>query len=136
MRKVALFVDIQYLYYRLKGKLDYEKTYDYAAEFGELIEATAYGRRVAGDSNFQHMLERVGFHTDFTTSNRSRVADITLAITCSEADVIILLSGDPGFEPVIKATDARVIIMSEDPNNRISQLAHSAIPIGEGLLCD
>jgi uncharacterized LabA/DUF88 family protein len=113
MEKIALFVDVQNIYYTTKQS--YQRHFNYAAfwaqatENREVVAAFAYAID-KGDSKqqgFQQILRNIGFEVKLKPyiqrSDGSAKGDWDVGITldvidyASQVDVIVLLSGDGDF---------------------------------------
>lgn len=114
MEKVAIFVDVQNIYYTTKQS--YQRHFNYSAFWAQatanrnVIAAYAYAID-KGDSKqqgFQQILRNIGFEIKLKPyiqrSDGSAKGDWDVGITldvidhASQADVIILLSGDGDFD--------------------------------------
>ncbi len=114
MEKVAIFVDVQNIYYTTRQS--YQRHFNYAAFWAqatanrEVVAAFAYAID-KGDSKqqgFQQILRNIGFEVKLKPyiqrSDGSAKGDWDVGITldvidyADQADVIILLSGDGDFD--------------------------------------
>jgi len=114
MEKVAIFVDVQNIYYTTRQS--YQRHFNYSAFWAqatanrEVIAAIAYAID-KGDSRqlgFQHILRNIGFEIKLKPyiqrSDGSAKGDWDVGITldvieyASKSDVVILLSGDGDFD--------------------------------------
>lgn len=134
MRTVEVIVDTQYLYHHHGSRLDYGKVIEYAAEFGEVIKRTAFGYRTKGNGPFQHMLKHKGFEVTF--ASRQQTAELTIALIDTQADIVLLVSGDAWLEPAVKRSPAEIIIMATSAECALSKHAFSAITLSGELLCN
>jgi len=118
MNKVAIFADVQNIYYTVKQHhhchFDYSAFWKQATANRSLVKAFAYATD-KGDPKqkaFQQILERVGFDVKLTPylqrRDGSTKADWDVGITLDMleyaklVDVIILVSGDGDFTAVVK----------------------------------
>lgn len=114
MDKVAIFVDVQNIYYttrqHFQRQFNYRAFWQQATENRELVTAKAYAID-KGDSKqrgFQQTLKGIGFEVKLKPyiqrSDGSAKGDWDVGITldvidyAQQADVIILLSGDGDFD--------------------------------------
>lgn len=117
MEKVAIFVDVQNIYYT--AKQSYQRHFNYSAFWAQattgrnVVAAIAYAID-KGDSKqqgFQQILRNIGFEIKLKPyiqrSDGSAKGDWDVGITldvidyAAQADVIILLSGDGDFDLLI-----------------------------------
>ena len=114
MKKIALFVDVQNIYYTTKqafGKsFNYRKFWDETQRRGDIVTANAYAIQSNNDGQrkFQDALRHIGFEVKLKPyiqrKDGSAKGDwdvgITIDImeTAESADIIILLSGDGDFD--------------------------------------
>jgi uncharacterized LabA/DUF88 family protein len=118
MRKIAIFVDVQNIYYTTKQRyqrnFDYNKFWNRITTNKDVVAATAYAT-TKGDkkqTEFQNILRAVGFEVKLkpyiSRSDGSSKGDWDVGITidilkCSEAvDTVILASGDGDFDLLLK----------------------------------
>lgn len=123
MEKVAIFVDVQNIYYTTKQS--YQRHFDYNAFWSQatanrnVIAAFAYAidKGDMKQQGFQQILRNIGFEVKLKPyiqrSDGSAKGDWDVGITidvldyASQADVIILLSGDGDFDLLLtKANNA------------------------------
>ncbi len=113
MKKIALFVDVQNIYYTCKEaygrQFNYRKLWQHLAYEGELVTANAYAihRGDDGQLKFQDALKHIGFEVKLKPfilrCDGSAKGDWDVGITidimesAKEVDAIILLSGDGDF---------------------------------------
>ena len=114
MKKVAIFVDVQNVYYTSKqtfGKnFDYNKFWVKATNGREVVKAVAYAieRGDQKQHEFQNILRAIGFEVKLKPfiqrSDGSAKGDWDVGITidameCTDsADIIVLVSGDGDFD--------------------------------------
>jgi uncharacterized LabA/DUF88 family protein len=118
MRKIAIFVDVQNIYYTTKHRyqrnFDYNKFWKRITRNKNVVAATAYAT-TKGDkkqTEFQNILRAIGFEVKLkpyiSRSDGSSKGDWDVGITidilkCAKAvDSIILASGDGDFDLLLK----------------------------------
>ncbi|MBR9865740.1 MAG: NYN domain-containing protein [Oceanospirillales bacterium] len=118
MNRIAVFVDVQNIYYTTRQaygrQFNYRKLWQKISSQGEIISATAYAIHRGDDSQlkFQNALKHIGFNVKLKPyiqrSDGSAKGDWDVGITidvmdtASEADTIILLSGDGDFDLLLE----------------------------------
>ncbi|UJF21433.1 LabA-like NYN domain-containing protein [Shewanella sp. OMA3-2] len=123
MYKIAVFVDVQNVYYTCKQAFDrsfnYRELYKQLADRGEITHAIAYAIAPNDDGQvkFQDALKYIGFTVKtkpyIQRSDGSAKGDWDVGITIDmlelSADVneVILLSGDGDFDLLIKAINRK-----------------------------
>ena len=114
MKRVAIFVDVQNVYYTSRqtyGKnFDYNKFWLKATDDREVVKAVAYAieRRDEKQYQFQNILRAIGFEVKLKPfiqrSDGSAKGDWDVGITidamegADSADVVVLVSGDGDFD--------------------------------------
>ncbi|MCL1048806.1 NYN domain-containing protein [Shewanella abyssi] len=114
MKKIALFVDVQNIYYTCRQaygrQFNYRKLWQHLGYEGEITHATAYAihRGDDGQLKFQDALKHIGFEVKLKPfiqrSDGSAKGDWDVGIAidimevASEVDSVILLSGDGDFD--------------------------------------
>jgi uncharacterized LabA/DUF88 family protein len=114
MQKVAIFVDVQNIYYTTKQNFqrnfNYNKFWELATKDREVVQAFAYAiaRPDEKQKQFQNILRAIGFEVKLKPfiqrSDGSAKGDWDVGIAldvveyAQEADVVILLSGDGDFD--------------------------------------
>ena len=118
MKKIAIFVDVQNIYYTTKHRyqrnFDYNKFWNRITKNKNVVAATAYAT-TKGDkkqTEFQNILRAIGFEVKLkpyiSRSDGSSKGDWDVGITidilkCAKAvDSIILASGDGDFDLLLK----------------------------------
>ncbi|MGZ8152987.1 MAG: LabA-like NYN domain-containing protein [Methylovulum sp.] len=129
MQKVAIFVDVQNIYYTTKQSyhrhFDYNAFWTQATANREVLAAFAYAID-KGDSKqqgFQQILRQIGFTVKLKPyiqrSDGSAKGDWDVGITldaidyASQVDVIILLSGDGDFDLLLNKVNSVYHIETE-----------------------
>ena len=118
MEKVAIFVDVQNIYYTVKERFNrhfnYSAFFDYAISGRKLIKATAYAidRGDEKQIKFQQILKNLGFDIKLKPyiqrNDGSSKGDWDVGITvdmldcATDVDVIVLASGDGDFDLVVE----------------------------------
>ena len=118
MDRVAIFVDVQNVYYTVKQiygcHFDYRAFWDQVTEGREVVRAFAYAidRKDQKQIRFQQILESIGFEVKLKPfiqrSDGSAKGDWDVGITldmielANEVDVAVLASGDGDFDLVVR----------------------------------
>ena len=118
MDRVAVFVDVQNVYYTVKQiygcHFDYRAFWDQVTEGREVVRAFAYAidRKDQKQIRFQQILESIGFEVKLKPfiqrSDGSAKGDWDVGITldmielANEVDVAVLASGDGDFDLVVR----------------------------------
>ena len=113
MKKIAVFVDVQNIYYTTRdtygGQFDYRQLWQKISAQGEIVAAYAYAidRNDARQIKFQNALRKIGFTVKLKPfiqrSDGSAKGDWDVGITidvleaAKDVDVVVLLSGDGDF---------------------------------------
>lgn len=113
MKKIALFIDVQNIYYTCREaygrQFNYRKLWQHLGYEGEIVTAIAYAIHKGDDGQlkFQDALKHIGFEVKLKPfiqrSDGSAKGDWDVGITidvlelASEVDCVILLSGDGDF---------------------------------------
>lgn len=114
MKKIAIFVDVQNIYYTTRDtygrQFNYRKLWQQISTEGEIVSATAYAIARNDDSQikFQDALKHIGFKVKLKPyiqrSDGSAKGDWDVGITidvmqaAKDVDTVILLSGDGDFD--------------------------------------
>ena len=123
MKKIAVFVDVQNIYYTTRqayGKqFDYRRFWQHLQHQGDIVQATAYAIARADDQQrkFQDALRHIGFTVKLKPfiqrSDGSAKGDWDVGITidmlqqAETVDEIVLLSGDGDFDLLLQAIRQR-----------------------------
>ena len=156
MEKVAVFVDVQNVYYTVKQSygchFDYQAFWDEVTTGREVVRAFAYAidRRDRKQLQFQQILESIGFEVKLKPfiqrRDGSAKGDWDVGITldmielATDVDVAVLASGDGDFDLVVKKLrdvhDVEVEVYGARPLTAASliQAASLFVPIEEHLL--
>ena len=117
MKKVAIFVDVQNVYYTtrqtFKRNFDYNKFWEVATANRHVIKAVAYAidRDDKKQKEFQNILRAIGFEVKLKPfiqrSDGSSKGDWDVGITIDaleyseDADIVVLVSGDGDFDLLV-----------------------------------
>ncbi|MCU7986375.1 MULTISPECIES: NYN domain-containing protein [unclassified Shewanella] len=118
MKKIALFVDVQNIYYTCREaygrQFNYRKLWQHLGYEGDITLAVAYAIHKGDDGQlkFQDALKHIGFEVKLKPfiqrSDGSAKGDWDVGITidimeaASEVDTVILLSGDGDFDLLLQ----------------------------------
>ena len=126
MKKIALFVDVQNIYYTTRDaygrQFNYRKLWQQISSEGEITSATAYAIQRNDDQQikFQDALKHIGFTIKLKPyiqrSDGSAKGDWDVGITidvlekAKDVDTVVLLSGDGDFDLLLNKinTDSEV----------------------------
>lgn len=156
MEKVAIFVDVQNVYYTVreayKRNFDYNKFWAAATSGRKVVEAFAYAidKNDKKQREFQNILRAIGFTVKLKPfikrSDGSAKGDWDVGITldaieyAEQADVIVLVSGDGDFDLLadkIRNVHGKKVEVYGVPQLTAVSLMSAAsefIPIGKELL--
>ena len=156
MDRVAIFVDVQNVYYTVKQiygcHFDYRAFWDQVTEGREVVRAFAYAidRKDQKQIRFQQILESIGFEVKLKPfiqrSDGSAKGDWDVGITldmielANEVDVAVLASGDGDFDLVVrKLRDAHGVEVEVYGARKLTaatliQAATRFVPIEQHLL--
>lgn len=118
MQKIAIFADVQNIYYTCRQahqrQFNYRAFWQRISEQGEIVVAHAYATQRDDDSQhkFQTALKHIGFEVKLKPyiqrADGSAKGDWDVGITidvmdiAAEVDVVILLSGDGDFDCLLE----------------------------------
>ncbi len=156
MKKIAIFVDVQNIYYTTRQaygrQFDYRKLMKRIRTEGEIVSATAYAihRNDEKQLKFQNALKQMGFtvklkpYIQRSDGSAKGDWDVGIAIDVLEAakdvDSIILLSGDGDFDLLLEKIKKDYAISTEVYGvpaltaNSLIEAASIYHPIDEKLL--
>jgi uncharacterized LabA/DUF88 family protein len=156
MEKIAIFVDVQNIYYttrqHFQRQFNYSAFWNQVTENTELVNAFAYAidRGDAKQAGFQSALRHIGFHVKLKPfiqrDDGSAKGDWDVGITLDMieqtalVDKVILLSGDGDFDLLLERmrdvyqVKTEVYGVSELTAYRLISAADDFIPITEALL--
>ncbi len=156
MKTIAVFVDVQNIYYTTREaygrKFDYRKLWQRISAEGEIVSATAYAIHRDDDKQlkFQNALNKIGFTVKLKPyiqrSDGSAKGDWDVGITidvmeaAKNVDTVVLLSGDGDFDLLLEkikkdyAVSAEVYGVPALTANSLIGSASVYYRIGEDLL--
>ncbi|MDP2562721.1 NYN domain-containing protein [Psychrobium sp. 1_MG-2023] len=156
MKKIALFVDVQNIYYTTRDTyqrpFNYRKLWQVLSERGDIVQANAYAidRGDEQQQKFQSALKHIGFNIKLKPfiqrSDGSAKGDWDVGITidvlrsANEVDEVILLSGDGDFAILLDEIKQRdnvtttVYGVLKLTANALVQAADHFIPIEQDYL--
>jgi len=156
MKKIAIFVDVQNIYYTTRDsygrQFNYRKLWQQLSAEGVIVSATAYAIARKDDSQikFQDALKHIGFEVKLKPyiqrKDGSAKGDWDVGITidimqkANDVDTVVLLSGDGDFDLLLKkirtdyAVNAEVYGVPELTANSLINAANVFHPIEKGLL--
>ena len=129
MNKIAIFVDVQNIYYTTRDaygrQFNYRKLWQQISTQGDIIYATAYATQ--RDDNQQHKFHEALKHIGFSLklkpyiqrSDGSAKGDWDVGITidvmetAKDVDTVILLSGDGDFDLLLKKISGKYAVSAE-----------------------
>ncbi|MGF1762236.1 NYN domain-containing protein [Aliivibrio kagoshimensis] len=129
MKKIAVFVDVQNIYYTTRQafgrQFNYRKFWDRLGYEGEIVSATAYAiaRADDGQIKFQDALRHIGFDVKLKPfiqrSDGSAKGDWDVGITVDimelapTVDSVVLLSGDGDFDILLERINQTYSVNTE-----------------------
>lgn len=156
MKKAAIFVDVQNIYYTVKHRydchFDYRAFWNVAVADRQLVKAFAYAidRGDQRQVKFQRILEQIGFEIKLKPfiqrSDGSSKGDWDVGITldmlehAAHVDVVVLASGDGDFDLAVEKIQNQYAVTVEVygvPGLTAASLIAAAdrfVPIEGGLL--
>ena len=156
MEKVAIFVDVQNIYYTTKQihncHFDYNAFWDKATSEREVVKALAYAvdRGDEKQKQFQNILKGIGFELKLKPyiqrRDGSAKGDWDVGITldvmehANNTDVVVLASGDGDFDLLLSkirddfGVSSEVYGVSQLTARSLINSASKFMPIEEGLL--
>jgi len=118
VKKIAVFVDVQNVYYTTRQaygrQFDYRKLWQRLSAEGEIVSAIAYATHRGDEKQFrfQSALRSIGFHVKLKPfiqrSDGSAKGDWDVGITIDvmeaarDVDTVVLLSGDGDFDLLLE----------------------------------
>ncbi len=156
MKKIAIFVDVQNIYYTTremyKRPFNYRKLWDSLKQQGIIVCANAYAvdRGMDSQIKFQDALRNIGFNVKLKPyiqrRDGSSKGDWDVGITidimeaAQQADLVVLLSGDGDFDILLKTisqkygVDTRVYGVEFLTANSLIRSAGSFVEIDKSWL--
>ena len=118
MKKIAIFVDVQNIYYTTRDaygrQFNYRKLWQQISSEGEIVSATAYAIHRGDDKQlkFQDALKHIGFtvklkpYIQRSDGSAKGDWDVGIAIdvmdVSKDVDTVVLLSGDGDFDLLLE----------------------------------
>ena len=156
MNKIAIFADVQNIYYTTRDtfsrQFNYQKLWNRISEQGEIVSANAYATHRGDEKQlkFQNALKHIGFTVKLKPfiqrSDGSAKGDWDVGITidvmetAKDVDTVILLSGDGDFGLLLEKikqdynVNAEVYGVPALTANNLIETANAFHPIEEDLL--
>ncbi len=156
MKKIAVFVDVQNIYYTTRQaygrQFDYRKLMKRVRTGGEIVSATAYAIHRGDEKQlkFQNALKQMGFAVKLKPYIQRRDGsakgdwDVGIAIdvleTAKDVDTVVLLSGDGDFDLLLEKINKDYAVSTEVYGvpaltaNSLIEAANIYHPIDEDLL--
>ncbi|MBA6348367.1 MULTISPECIES: NYN domain-containing protein [unclassified Colwellia] len=156
MNKIAIFVDVQNIYYTTRDsfqrQFNYRKFWQQISEQGDIVIANAYAIQRSDDAQhkFQKALKHIGFDVKLKPFIQRRDGsakgdwDVGITIDVMESagdvDIVILLSGDGDFDLLLRKVKERygvtthVYGVSALTANSLINAADDYFPIDDWLL--
>lgn len=156
MTRIALFADVQNIYYTSRHtfgrQFDYRKLWQRVSQHGDIVAAYAYAIDRGDDKQqkFQEALRQLGFKIKLKPFIQRRDGsakgdwDVGITIdvlaTAPQVDRIVLLSGDGDFDLLLERVKSaygvytEVYGVRELTANSLMAMADRFHPIDEGLL--
>lgn len=129
MKKIAVFVDVQNIYYTTRQafgrKFNYRELWRLVSAQGEIVSATAYATHSGDDKQlkFQSALKHIGFTIKLKPyiqrSDGSAKGDWDVGITidvleaANDVDTVVLLSGDGDFDVLLEKIEKDYSVTTE-----------------------
>ncbi len=129
MKKIAIFVDVQNIYYTTRQaygrQFDYRKLMKRIRTEGEIVSATAYAIHRGDEKQlkFQNALKQMGFtvklkpYIQRSDGSAKGDWDVGIAIdvleTAKDVDTVVLLSGDGDFDLLLKKINKDYAVSTE-----------------------
>jgi uncharacterized LabA/DUF88 family protein len=129
VKKIAIFVDVQNIYYTTRQiygrQFNYRKLWKRISAEGEIVAATAYAiyRNDDKQLKFQNALKHIGFNVKLKPyiqrSDGSAKGDWDVGITidimesAKDMDTVVLLSGDGDFDLLLEKIEKDYTVSTE-----------------------
>jgi len=156
MKKIAIFVDVQNIYYTTRDtyqrQFNYRKFWQQISEQGDIVHANAYAIQRSDDAQhkFQKALRHIGFTVKLKPfiqrSDGSAKGDWDVGITIDvmeiapDVDIVILLSGDGDFDRLLTKVRERFQVTTQVYGvtaltaNSLINATNDFFPINDDLL--
>lgn len=151
MKRVGIFVDVNDIYFHVSRqyrnrKLSYARYRNFVADFGEVIQAVAYGSQLSNEAaGFIRALKKANFQTKYKTAEKGYDADWNVGITIDivqmapRLDIVVLGSCDNNLEPLVSwcvRQGISVYVIACNTGAALKASATECIEIPESLLED
>jgi len=151
MKRVGIFIDVTDIYYHVirhyrNRKLSYRSYLDFVEDFGDVVQAVAYGSQSNNDAaGFIRALKKIGYQTKFREIKNGYETQWNVAIAMDvvqmapRLDLVVLGSADPDLEPLVgwcKRQGISVYVIACNIGNTLRECATECIEIPESLLED
>jgi uncharacterized protein (TIGR00288 family) len=129
VKKIAVFVDVQNIYYTTRDtfqrQFNYREFWQRLSEQGEIVHANAYAIQRSDDAQhkFQKALKHIGFNVKLkpfiqrSDGSAKGDWDVGIAIDVMElspnVDTVILLSGDGDFDLLLKKVSEKYQVTTQ-----------------------
>lgn len=129
MKRIAVFVDVQNIYYTTRDayqrQFNYRKFWQQLSEQGEIVHANAYAIQRSDDAQhkFQKALKHIGFNLKLKPfiqrADGSAKGDWDVGITIDvmelapDVDTVVLLSGDGDFDLLLKKISEKYSVTTQ-----------------------
>ena len=129
MKKIAIFVDVQNIYYTTRQaygrQFNYRKLWQRISDEGEIVSAIAYAIQRNDDKQikFQDALKHIGFtiklkpYIQRSDGSAKGDWDVGIAIdvmeTAKDVDTVVLLSGDGDFDLLLEKVKKDYAVSAE-----------------------
>jgi len=156
LKKIALFVDVQNIYYTTRQafgrQFNYQELMNRISAGGEIVSATAYAIHRGDEKQlkFQNALKQLGFtvklkpYIQRSDGSAKGDWDVGIAIdvleTAKDVDTVVLLSGDGDFDLLLEKINKDYAVSTEVYGvpaltaNSLIEVASIYHPIDEDLL--
>lgn len=151
MKRIGVFVDTSDIYHHVirqhrNRKLSYKSYLDFIGDFGEVVQAVAYGSQSSNDAaGFIRALKKAGYQTKFKDIQSSYETEWNVGITidvvqmAQRLDIVVLGSSDPDLEPLVGwclRQGISVYVIACNVGSLLRSRATECIEIPESLLED
>ncbi|USD38352.1 MULTISPECIES: NYN domain-containing protein [Ferrimonas] len=156
MNRIAVFVDVQNIYYTCRQafgrQFNYRGLWQHLSQLGNIVSATAYATHKGDDGQrkFQDALKHIGFDVKLKPfiqrADGSAKGDWDVGITIDvmetapKVDTVVLLSGDGDFDMLLNkirkdyGVQAMVFGVPSLTAHSLMESASEFVPIGDSML--
>ncbi|SDJ00930.1 Uncharacterized conserved protein, LabA/DUF88 family [Ferrimonas sediminum] len=156
MNRIAVFVDVQNIYYTCRQafgrQFNYRGLWQHLSQLGNIVSATAYATHKGDDGQrkFQDALKHIGFEVKLKPfiqrADGSAKGDWDVGITIDvmetapKVDTVVLLSGDGDFDMLLNkirkdyGVQAMVFGVPSLTAHSLMESASEFVPIGDDML--